>query len=96
MKHYLAVLVPQAGGGWRAHFPDFPGCGGVGSSVEAALLVSRAAATKAAHAQQAEGHLLPSPISYEELRQHTNRWAQERKIDWSTAVVSLVPLHMQE
>lgn len=37
MKHYLAVLVPRGDSGWRAHFPDFPGCRAAAPTVEAAL-----------------------------------------------------------
>jgi predicted RNase H-like HicB family nuclease len=45
MAHYLAVLVPRSGAGWRARFPDFPGCRVEGPTVEAAIDASGAAAT---------------------------------------------------
>jgi predicted RNase H-like HicB family nuclease len=44
MKHYLAVLVPH--GGWRAHFPDLPGCRAEASSVDGAILLAREAAAQ--------------------------------------------------
>ena len=89
MKHYLAVLVPHADG-WRAYFPDFPGCRAEGRSVEAAIDASAAAATEHAHRLRAQGVSLPRPQTYEEVRDHSNGWAAERGIDWSRAIASLV------
>jgi predicted RNase H-like HicB family nuclease len=96
MKHYLAVLVPQPGGGWRAHFPDFPGCRAEGPSVEAAIDASAAAAAAHARWLTGQGGSLPHPQTYEEVRHHSNGWAAERGIDWSHAVASLVKLPLSE
>ena len=90
MKHYLVVLVPRADGGWRAHFPDFPGCRAEGSSVEAAIDASAAAAAERARSLRDQGVSLPHPQSYEEVRHHSNGWAAERGIDWPRAIASLV------
>jgi predicted RNase H-like HicB family nuclease len=92
MRHYLAVLVPQPEGGWRTHFPDFPGCRALGSSVEDAIAASKAAASEQAAWLRQQGVSLPRPQAYEEVRYHLNGWAVERDIDWSKAVISLVPL----
>ena len=96
MRHYLAVLVPHEDGGWRAHFPDFPGCRAEGQSVEVA--VDAAATAAAAHARwlKAQGVSLPLPQTYEEVRHHSNGWAAERGIDWSHAIASLVKLPLEE
>ena len=96
MKHYLAVLVPQPDGGWRAHFPDFPGCRAEGMSVEAATDAAAAAAGEHARRLMAQGGSLPHPQTYEEVRHHSNGWAAERGIDWSHAVASLVKLPVSE
>jgi predicted RNase H-like HicB family nuclease len=92
MKHYLVVLMPRAEGGWRAHFPDFPGCRAEGHSVEAAIDASAAAAAEQALWLRAQGVSLPQPQSYEDVRHHSNGWAAERGIDWARAVASLVKL----
>jgi predicted RNase H-like HicB family nuclease len=92
MKHYLAVLVPTAAGGWRAHFPDFPGCRAEGPSVEEAIQAARSAASEQARWLHDQGVSLPPSRSYEDVRHHANGWAKERHIAWSEAVISLVPL----
>ena len=96
MKHYLAVLVPQPDGGWRAHFPDFPGCRAEGQSVETAIDTAAAAAAEQARWLSAQGISLPHPQTYEEVRYHSNGWASERGIDWSHAVASVVKLPLEE
>lgn len=95
MKHYLVVLVPHEDG-WRAHFPDFPGCHAEGRSVEVAIDASAAAATEQARRLRAQGVSLPPPRTYEEVRQHSNGWAAERGIDWTHAVASLVKLPLEQ
>jgi len=96
MRHYLAVLIPLADGSWRAHFPDFPGCRAEGSSVEAAIDASAAAAAEQARQLDAQGASPPQPQSYEQVRHHSNGWAADRGIDWSLAVTSLIKLPISE
>jgi predicted RNase H-like HicB family nuclease len=96
MAHYLAVLVPLAGGGWRAHFPDFPGCRAEGQTVETAIDASGAAATAQARLLQERGIPLPNPRTYANVRQADNEWAAERGIDWSNAVIILVRLSARD
>jgi predicted RNase H-like HicB family nuclease len=95
MKHYVVVLVPHADG-WRAHFPDFPGCRAEGQSVEAAVDASAAAAADHARWLKAQGESLPPPQTYEQVRHHNNGWAAERGIDWSHAVASMVKLPLEQ
>jgi predicted RNase H-like HicB family nuclease len=92
MKHYLAVLVPIADGGWRAHFPDFPGCGAEGHSVEDAITSASTAAAERVRWLHAQGVSIPHSQSYEHVRHHSNGWAKDRGIVWSDVVISLVPL----
>ena len=96
MKHYLAVLVPHGNGGWRAHFPDFPGCRAEAPTVEAAIGAAATAAAKHARWLKAQGVSLPHPQTYEEVRDYGNGWAAERGIDWSHAVASVVKLPLEE
>ena len=96
MTHYLVVLVPHADGGWRAHFPDFPGCRAKGESVESAIDSSAAAAAAHARWLRSQGVSLPRPQTYVEVRHHSNGWAAEREIDWTRTVASLVKLPLEE
>ena len=93
MKHYLAVLVAHDHGGWRAHFPDFPGCRAEGQSVEAAIDAAATAAAEHARRLRAQGASLPHPQTYEEVRR--NGWAAERSIEWSGVVLSVVKLPLE-
>jgi predicted RNase H-like HicB family nuclease len=92
MNHYLSVLVPLPEGGWRAHFPDFPGCRAEGRTVEAAIDAAMAAVADHARSITTGGRHLPTPQTFEEVRHGSNGWAAERGIDWSNTVVSLVRL----
>jgi hypothetical protein len=84
-KHFIVVLVPMKGGGWRAHFPDFPGCRAEGSRIEGTIDASYAEVT----ARLSQSSEVPSPRSYEDVRAD-DTWARARDIDWSTAVISMV------
>ena len=92
MRHYLAVLVLQREAGWRVHFPDFPGCRAEGATVAEAINASSSAAAEQAQLLKAKRMPLPLARTYEEVRHHSDGWASERGIDWSNAVVSLVPV----
>jgi predicted RNase H-like HicB family nuclease len=95
VKHYLAVLVPTAGGAWRAHFPDFPGCRAEATSVEEAIYAASSAAAAVGRSLQAQGRELPDAQTLEHVRDHSNGWASERGIDWSKALISVVPVAVQ-
>ena len=90
-SYFIVVLAPQQGGGWRAHFPDFPGCRAEGERIEVAIAsATRAVGDRLGQLRQ-EGQSIPIPRSLEELRADAN-WAVDRAIDWSKAVVSIVPI----
>ena len=95
MKHYLAVLVPHDESGWRAHFPDFPGCRAEGPSAEAAIGAAALAAAEHARRLRAQGVSLPHPQTYEDVRLRSNGWSAERGIEWSRAVLSIVRLRLE-
>jgi predicted RNase H-like HicB family nuclease len=77
--------VPMKGSGWRAHFPDFPGCRAEGSRIEGTIDASYAEVV----ARLDRAAEIPAPRSYEDVRAD-DAWATERGIDWSTAVVSFI------
>lgn len=95
MRHYLVVLVPRPEGGWRAHFPDFPGCRAEGQSVEAAINLAATAAADHAKWLRVQGVSLPAPQTYYDLRQHGHHWAAERGIDWTRALATIVKLRLE-
>ena len=84
-RHFIVVLVPLAGGGWRAHFPDFPGCRAEGGRIEGAIDASYGEVV----ARLSQTGEPTSPRSYEDVRADY-AWARERGVDWSTAVISMV------
>lgn len=89
MKHYIAVLCPQADGGWRVHFPDFPGCRAQAQVIEKAI--DAAAHSVAGHVAQLRHRkeMIPEPRSLETIRAD-EAWARDRNIEWSRCVVSMV------
>jgi predicted RNase H-like HicB family nuclease len=94
MKHYIAVLAPLPEGGWRAHFPDLPGCSAEGETGEIAVSHISEKAAAAFHKMKLNGGP-PTPRSLEEI--HADKaWASAQSLDWKTAVVRLVPIHGSE
>jgi predicted RNase H-like HicB family nuclease len=91
MIQYLAVLVPTEENNWRAHFPEFPGCQAEGPTVEIALETSTIVAEKQIGWHRQQRIALPTPRSYDEIRRLT-KWAAERGISWSEAIVCVVPI----
>src|SRR5688572_5837107 len=89
MLHYLAVLVPQVEGGWRIHFPDFPGCRAEAAHLEQAIGVARQAVYQPVDTAAADG-AVPSPRSLEAIVADPD-WARTRGVDWRRSVISLVP-----
>jgi predicted RNase H-like HicB family nuclease len=88
VRHYIAVIVPHAEDGWRADFPDLPGCRAEAQDIEVAI--DRAAQA----ASDLVGKLLlnggaPAPRTLEEIRAD-EAWAAERSIDWTKALISVV------
>lgn len=94
-KYYVVVLVPQHGGGWRAHFPDFAGCRAEGQRVEEAIGAAARAVSALIEGLEDQGTGIPEPRSLEAIRAD-EKWAAERSIDWSKCVVSLVPVPKPE
>ena len=87
--HYIAILVPEKGGGWSVLFPDLPGCATHGPSVHEAITTAAGVASAWLAETRKSGDQTPAPRSYEDIRSDS-AWALDRGIDWSTAVVSLV------
>jgi predicted RNase H-like HicB family nuclease len=91
MAHYIAVLVPAAGGGWRAYLPDFPGCKAEGATAESAMCNAATAAGALKRKLRDLGQTWPTPRSYNAVRGDIV-WAEERGIDWSAATITLLKI----
>ena len=90
MTRYTAVLMPLESGAWRAYIPDLVGCGREADDQAAALdAVTRCA--REWRAQLPSKQVVPLPRSLDLIRADY-RWAEERAIDWSKAVVVAVDL----
>ena len=90
-QHYLAIVVPENTGGWSVLFPDLPGCATHGATVPEAIAAASNVACAWLAATCERGDEIPVPKSYRDVRAY-EAWARERGIDWSTAVISLVPV----
>ena len=88
MAHYVGVFVPIEAGGWTAMFPDIPECSVDGPSLD--LTVFRAARALA-EMQQVSNGSFPSPRDLTTIKADSS-WASARGIDWSHAVVTMIPL----
>jgi predicted RNase H-like HicB family nuclease len=87
--HYIAILVPEQSGGWAVIFPDLPGCATHGPTVHEAITAASGVASTWLAATRASGETMPALLSYEDIRSD-GAWALDCRIDWSTAVISLV------
>jgi predicted RNase H-like HicB family nuclease len=89
--HYLAVVVPQRGGGWRAYVPDFPGCRADGADADIAVVNAAHMAGGLIIQLHDKGMTMPKARSQQEIRTDDS-WAIENRVDWATAVISAVPI----
>ena len=71
--HYIAVLVPEKGGGWSVIFPDLPGCATHGPTVHDAITTASGVASTWLAATCKSGDPIPAPRSYEDLRRAPRR-----------------------
>jgi predicted RNase H-like HicB family nuclease len=95
-KYYIAVCVPSASGGWRAVFPDAPDCGADGSTLD--RTVFHAADALAGYAARLNGtavQVLQAPRDLTTIRADQN-WEAANKIDWSAAVITMIPLSLND
>lgn len=88
MKHYIAILVQNDVGDWRALFPDVPGCEAKGFSL---YDVQFAAATALVRCLSESGLPPPRPMDMHAVRQNA-KWLADNKINLSQAVTMEIPL----
>jgi hypothetical protein len=91
MKHYIAVCVPLASGRWRVSFPDVASREAEAQCLEEAIHEAAYALTQYAVALNGNKPGIPLPRDLTEIRSD-DTWASTHGIDWSTAVVTMIPL----
>ena len=90
-RYYVAVCVPQAGG-WRAIFPDAPGCEVEAPSLDHAVLQARSELTSYASSLNGHAHeILPPSRDLTAIRSD-GQWTDANAIDWPGAVITMIPL----
>jgi hypothetical protein len=90
-RYYIAICVPQAGG-WRAIFPDAPGCEVEAPSLDHTVLQARSELANYASSLNGRAHeILPSPRDLTAIRSD-GQWTDANAIDWPDAVITLIPL----
>src|SRR6185295_8086918 len=85
------VYLPLAAGGWRAFFPDIPDCEVAAPSLDRAVF--RAANALAEHVVSLNGSAmatLPLPRDLSAIKAD-KEWVATLAVNWSTAVITLVP-----
>jgi antitoxin HicB len=87
--HYIAILVPEHGGGWSVLLPDLPGCATHGASVHEAIVTASDAAAGWLAASRERGDEIAAPRPYEDIRRD-DEWVKERGLSWTNVVISLI------
>jgi predicted RNase H-like HicB family nuclease len=93
VAHYIGVLMPLNAGGWRALFPDIPDCEVEADSLDATMLRAAGALSECVHSRYGDGP--PSPRELDEIKAD-DHWAENHAIDWTKAVVTMVPLRGEQ
>jgi len=90
MDGYIALVLRQPGGGYRAVFPDVEGCRAEGKSVDEALANARSEIKAHAARLARNGQALPSPRPASDV---TALSAKHRSV--AGACIHLQPLSIQ-
>jgi hypothetical protein len=88
VKHYIAILVQNDVGDWRALFPDVPGCEAKGFSL---YDVQFAAATALVRHIRDSGSPPPLPMDMHAVQQKA-KWLADNKINLARVVTMEIPL----
>jgi predicted RNase H-like HicB family nuclease len=90
-KSYIAILAPEAEGGFSVYFPDVAGCVTQGEDMTEAQAMASEALSLWMEAATDEAVKLPVPRALDEIRAD-KAWARENNVDWRTATAILVPV----
>lgn len=67
MTSYLAIITKEPQSDYGVHFPDFPGCVSVASSVKEAQETAIEALAGHIALMEEDGEILPQPSTYEDI-----------------------------
>jgi hypothetical protein len=87
MTHYIAILVADNGGQWRALIPDVPECEATAAGL---VRAKKAAAESLVRAAQGNGGALPAPRTLAEI-ERDEEWLIRHSVDFDRAIVTIVP-----
>jgi predicted RNase H-like HicB family nuclease len=87
------LCVPLKSGGWRVLFPDVPACRAEADSLEVAIARADRALARYAVALNGNRPNIPLPCDLSEIVSD-ERWTSEQGVDWSTAIITMMPLRM--
>jgi len=91
MKHYMAVFVPERGGGWSVLFPDLPGCTTQGEDLGEAISMAGDALAGHTAVMRDFGDQLPEPSTLEQIRENKT-WCEEHGVEWGKAMVAPIAM----
>jgi predicted RNase H-like HicB family nuclease len=91
VAHYISIVIPLSAGGWRALFPDVPDCEVEGDSLDIAVLRAAGALSARIDLLCSGGRSVPTPRPLSEIKADDG-WAAAHHVDWTKAVVTMVPL----
>jgi predicted RNase H-like HicB family nuclease len=87
MTHYIAIMAPSDVGEWRVWIPDVPECEFRGNSPDAAKVAAAIGLTRT----RANIGALPLPRELIDIATD-NKWMSRGDIDFTKAVVAMIPL----
>jgi predicted RNase H-like HicB family nuclease len=89
MRHYLAILIEDEFGEWRALLPDAPECEAKGFTPDDARY---AATTALSEFFRRRASTTPLPMDMNDVQQ-SEEWLARKRIQLSKAVVTMVPIY---
>jgi predicted RNase H-like HicB family nuclease len=91
MKNYIAILVPEAEGGYSVLFPDLAGCVTQGDDMTEAQAMAADALSGYLASMAEYGDPIPEPRSLEAIKADRT-FAKENEIDWRDVTAVLIPV----
>lgn len=87
MRHYIAVLIPEADGGWSVLFPDLPGCATQGETLDEAIAMAGDALAGHLAVMEDYGDAIPVARSLEAIRADTD-WCAAHDVTWGEVLAA--------
>jgi predicted RNase H-like HicB family nuclease len=88
---YIAILAPEAEGGFSIFFPDLPGCATQAEDMDEAQTMAGDALSLWMEAAEDAAMKIPKARTLEEIKAD-KAWAKENEVDWRDATAVLIPV----